>query len=297
MQACTFNINHDYRELTPHGSFTFPCAAYSSLYTTELQNELPWHWHKEIELIHVASGNLQVQIPNKTFCLHEGESLFFNSNILHYGFTQNQCKLYSLVFHPSLITGSESSIFAQRYIDPLTHSETLGAYVFKTDSTVDQVALTSIIQAFEAMANKPTGYEFIVREKLSQVCLFLYEKYEIGKGRPHLEPSIDSLRIKKMLDFIHAHYSESLDLCQIAQVANIGEREALRCFKRTIQTSPMQYLIKYRITQGATLLLKDKTAHIAHISTQCGFDSPSHFSEAFKRFFNCTPREYKKNNL
>lgn len=53
-----------------------------------------------------------------------------------------------------------------------------------------------------------------------------------------------------MISFIHEHFQENLDLAQIARAADIGERECLRCFKRAIQTSPLQYLLKYRVTQG-----------------------------------------------
>ena len=53
-----------------------------------------------------------------------------------------------------------------------------------------------------------------------------------------------------MLEYIHQHYHENLDLTQIARSADIGNRECLRCFKRSIQNSPMQYLLKYRTTQA-----------------------------------------------
>ena len=58
----------------------------------------------------------------------------------------------------------------------------------------------------------------------------------------------------------------------------------------------MQYLIKYRVTQAASLLLKNPDKSIAEISIQCGFESPSNFSQMFKRYYRCTPREYRKLN-
>lgn len=41
-------------------------------------------------------------------------------------------------------------------------------------------------------------------------------------------------RLKSMLELIQKEYNEPLDLAQIAKAANIGERECLRCFHRTI---------------------------------------------------------------
>ena len=103
----------------------------------------------------------------------------------------------------------------------------------------------------------------------------------------------DNLRIGKMLDYIHNNFSDNLTLANIARVADIGERECLRCFQRTIQRSPIQYLLKYRIMQGADFLLKYPATSISEISSFCGLDSPSNFSKMFKRFYNCTPREYR----
>ena len=95
------------------------------------------------------------------------------------------------------------------------------------------------------------------------------------------------------MDFIHAHYAEKLELERIAQAANIGGRECQRCFRRCIQISPVQYLIRYRLMQSAALLAGGRGLGIAEISTRCGFDSPSNFSKTFRRYFGCTPKEYR----
>ena len=43
------------RELQPHGTADFPCAAYETEDTG-----FPWHWHEEFEAISVLSGELEV---------------------------------------------------------------------------------------------------------------------------------------------------------------------------------------------------------------------------------------------
>ena len=106
----------------------------------------------------------------------------------------------------------------------------------------------------------------------------------------------DTIRIREMLEYIHANYADDITLADIARTANIGERECLRCFQRTIQLSPMQYLLKYRVMQGAVLLETERTKTISEISGLCGFDSPSNFAKMFKRFYGCSPREYRRKN-
>ena len=87
---------------------------------------------------------------------------------------------------------------------------------------------------------------------------------------------------------------DDIKLADIAKAADIGERECLRCFQKTIQLSPIQYVLKYRIIRGAEMLLHNPENSISEIATACGFESPSNFSKIFKRFYKCTPREYRK---
>lgn len=55
----------------------------------------------------------------------------------------------------------------------------------------------------------------------------------------------------------------------------------------------MQYLLKYRVMQGAELLLGEQEKSISEIALLCGFESPSHFSRMFWRFYNCPPKIYQ----
>ena len=106
---------------------------------------------------------------------------------------------------------------------------------------------------------------------------------------------MDAVRMEKMLEFIQAHYPESITTAAIANAANLSERECLRCFQRVMRESPIQYLLKYRLMQSAGKLRSQPDASIAEISAQCGFDYPSYYSSQFRRFYLCSPREYRKN--
>ena len=139
-------------------------------------------------------------------------------------------------------------------------------------------------------------YEFIVREKLSRICLFLYGEFGPRADTRNIPLDQDGFRIRKMLAFIHKNYADDISVAEIAGMADISERECLRCFQKTIQLSPIQYLLKYRIMHGAEMLLENPADSISEIATSCGFDSPSNFSKIFKRYYNCTPREYRNLN-
>ncbi len=97
-----------------------------------------------------------------------------------------------------------------------------------------------------------------------------------------------------MLDYIHGHYHDEIELEDIAGAANIGARECLRCFRRTANESPIQYLMRYRLMQGAARLVTEPTESIAEVAVSCGFSSPSYFTKMFKRYYKKTPNQYRK---
>lgn len=295
LQECGLNLNKVSKELQPHGSLEFPCAGYSSCHTDRQEDVIPWHWHEEIEIVYIENGQLKLKIPSKAFLLEKGDCMVINSNMLHYAATVTECKLRSLVFSQTLITGNEDSVFAKKYMQPLLTHNHFSHYLIKAGNNENVTDWFN--RAFEALAQDCYGYEFTVRENLSRICLFLYGEFNPQTDTQNVPPSQDNLRIRKMLAFIHKNFADDISLSEISSSADISERESLRCFKKTIQLSPIQYLLKYRIMQGAEMLLGNPTDSISEIATLCGFDSPSNFAKIFKRFYKCTPREYRNQNL
>lgn len=293
LQKCGVNVNRAFKELKAHGSIEFPCAGYSELYTSQFDHIVPWHWHEEIEIVYVRKGTVKLQIPGRCCELKEGDCFAINGNILHYAEASLSSELQSLVFGTGLITGGQESVYAQKYIMPLINTSFDG-YWLKGEENGGLIE--GFVKAFEALAFDLPGFEFTVREGLSRICFFLYQQFqgEIREGGGNLNQ--DGIRIRKMLDYIQQHFHENIMLVDIAREAGIGERECLRCFQRTIQLSPMQYLLKYRIMQGADLLIKDPSISVSEAAVLCGFDSPSNFAKMFKRFYNSTPREYRRLN-
>lgn len=311
IQKCGLNLNQANKELHPHGTLEFPCAAYQEEYGEDLGHAIPWHWHEEMELIYVQEGKLKVQLPGKICLLQKGDCMAINCNILHAAAAAPRCHLQSLVFHPRLVTGSDDSVFAKKYLFPLKTQGTFDGFLFDGrergrkvggDNTGEESRKRSLetgyfLAAFEALAEDAPGFEFAVRENLSRICYFLYRQFEKELAEGEGELNLDSLRIRKMMDYMHGHFSDSLTLGDVARAADIGERECLRCFQRTIQLSPMQYLLKYRIMRGADFLRENPGKTVSEIAALCGFDSPSNFAKMFRRFYNCAPREYRASKV
>lgn len=289
LQICGLNVSSSQKELQPHGTIDFPCAAYESAHSDNASDIIPWHWHEELEIVYIKEGTLKLQIPAKDYILNAGDLVILNANLLHSAIGAPYGELCSLVFSPFLLTGNSSSVFYVKYLQPLFACPCFALLQINGDTYVDLFQT-----AFHALKYDTFAYEFIVRENLSKLMLVCFQELQSQFHTAGNVGNLDSIRLTKMLDFIQNHYAESLTLSMIASSADLGERECLRCFKRTIGDSPVQYLLKYRLMQSAKRLLEQPSADISEIALACGFDYPSYYSKQFKRYYKCTPKAYRK---
>lgn len=285
------NLDRASKELQPHGTIEFPCAGYASRRTERQEDIIPWHWHEEIELIYMAEGEMNVRTPSESFLLGRGGMAAINSNVLHSASAVGECRLRSLVFSPVLVAGNDSSVYAEKYIRPLVSCNSFTGLLIGAGL---EDAAGWFNDAFEALEQGRRGFEFIVRENLSRICFYLYEQYEPQLSKRERPLNQYHLRVRKMLEFVHQNYSDRLSLADISNSADVSERECLRCFQKSIQISPIQYLLKYRSMKGAEMLLGDPGKSVSEIAMNCGFDSPGNFTKLFRRYYNCTPREYRR---
>ena len=66
-----------------------------------------WHWHEEIELEYIVSGQVYVTCEEENILASQGDLVFINQNVRHFitPVQTDGCLLYSIVVHPTFIFG------------------------------------------------------------------------------------------------------------------------------------------------------------------------------------------------
>lgn len=282
----------DGRELKEHGSALFPVGGY---YDDLRRDEVPWHWHEELEAAVVIEGEAELLVEKKRYLMKAGEGFFVNTGALHSVLPRGRenCHLHSLVFHPRLVGGSLESVFWQNYVNPLISQKSYTDALFDLSAPWHAEACGFIAQAWQAMSKEPPGYEFAVRSALSQLIFLLTLHQEPAKREPSERELRDAERIRAMLSYIQEHFGEEVSMAQIAGSAMISESECLRCFHKSIGMPPGRYLKQLRLQRAAELLLSSEKK-IGDIGAECGFFDTSYFTKAFREMKGCTPGEYRK---
>jgi len=59
--------------------------------------------------------------------------------------------------------------------------------------------------------------------------------------------------------------------------------------------SPNEIIKRYRLQKAAVLLLSGK--NVSEAAYSCGFETPSYFTQCFKKFYKITPKKYAQAGL
>jgi len=95
-------------------------------------------------------------------------------------------------------------------------------------------------------------------------------------------------RVAKVVEYIHDHLEEKIQIEYLAELAQMSGNNFHRIFKEAMNDTPIQYIKKIRLSRARQLILySNKKAVEAAYSV--GYESPTQFSREFKRFFGVSP--------
>jgi len=78
---------------------------------------------------------------------------------------------------------------------------------------------------------------------------------------------------------------------QLAEGVHLSSGHLSRVFRRTTGMTLEQFLIRQRVELAKRMLL-DPRLNVSEAADRCGFCNPAYFASVFKRYVNCTPREF-----
>jgi two-component system, response regulator YesN len=107
------------------------------------------------------------------------------------------------------------------------------------------------------------------------------------------EEVINSLPVRKTINYIKEFYKDRVSLEEIASSMNITPEHLSRLFTKELGKNFSDYLKEYRINQAKKLLAKDKMK-IYEIAERVGYSDPKYFCKVFKEVTGMSPKEYMK---
>lgn len=135
------------------------------------------------------------------------------------------------------------------------------------------------------------------KEALLECSLLIYEiilkLYELKHY--NYDKKINS-KLQPAIDIIEMFYMHDISITELADSIGYSVSAFTSDFKAAFGVSPKKYLIKFRLNKASDLLKKYPEMSLNNISKRCGFSSVSYFCSSFRKSFNMSPSEYRKNN-
>ncbi|MBR1743766.1 MAG: AraC family transcriptional regulator [Lachnospiraceae bacterium] len=107
--------------------------------------------------------------------------------------------------------------------------------------------------------------------------------------------SVHDFYISEAFAYIEQNFQNQITVEDIANVLGIDRSYFGRIFHKATGQTPQNFLMNYRMSKAAELLKVTKLS-IADIGNSVGYPDPQHFSRAFRRIYDISPRKWKTLN-
>jgi AraC-like DNA-binding protein len=99
--------------------------------------------------------------------------------------------------------------------------------------------------------------------------------------------------LSKALDFMEAHYADSLTLPLVAKAAGLSVSRLAHVFKAQVGMSVTAYLNMVRVN-WAKYHLTNSSSRVSETAYQVGFGNLSHFNHVFRQTTGLSPTQYRR---
>jgi len=253
------------------------------------------HWHEDLQFTIVKSGSIVITINGSNYTLNSKEAIYINSSSLHATtFLSDDAEYISINFPSKLLKYFPGSKIEQLYVIPYTTN--LHYPPIKLTPAIDwQNKCLNHINLIIDLANsqKDYGWEYKIAINIFNLWFEMISNTQ-NLSKTYSDTFLkNQTRMQLMLSYIYSNYNKPISLIDISNSAHISNSECLRCFNKMIGTTPIEYLIKYRINKSIDLLTTTNLS-IYDISNLIGFKNVNHFIQSFKKRENITPAKYRK---
>lgn len=287
-------IMQDASEIVRYDEVGIPLSIREGLLSTYPNHRALCHWHEDIEWVYIRSGQMNYYMNGKRVLLNTGEALMVNSRQMHYGYSENgqDCDFIRILCHPKIFI--TNSVLYQSYIAPVLSNPSLEYLHLKPEFPEDAEALQLLPEILRIKKEHPAAYEIEAAALLSLLWCRLLRSHPMMPNEAAAKPKEPDLLVQRdMVSYIYSHYSESINLDEIAAAGKVCRNKCCQIFRRYLNQSPIDFLNHYRLEVSCHLLNNTKLS-IAEICTACGFNHQSYYSKIFLRTYSCSPRDFRK---
>lgn len=287
------------RELSAHGTETFPVTVnHDDLWMFEGRN-VPIHWHNEIEFCLPRKGTAVCQIYQESYTIPAGSAILIGSNVPHscHSLTGESVLYSSIIAAPEFISGEIGGDVERKCMRPFLEGSA-GPCIRIDGAGAESRRLLQMLDEIDRLyTEKPLCHELRIKGLLCEILAALLPEAYRNPANKRLQSvpasSAELERLQLTLDYLHQHYDSVVSLQELADLTHLSREACCRSFRRMTGKSITEYLQEYRVTQSLPLIRSGRYS-ISQVAELCGFSNASRFAAAFRKRMGINPGHYHK---
>ncbi|MCB8878735.1 helix-turn-helix domain-containing protein [Acidisoma cellulosilytica] len=260
-----------------------------------MQDRIPfeWHHHPEYELTLTLNSRGHRYIGNDVDAYDDGDLVFIGPGIPHSWCSETavdpeQPHIALVVWFTHGWANGLLALFPEMArLRPLLAAASQGVRF----GPATRAAVRPKIEAMSSL--DPAARLILLFEVLLAVCTDS-EAMTLANVPGQTDVGIETdARILRVLDYLHAHFAETVTVTRMADLANVSVSAFHRMFRRHTRMTAVDYITRLRIGRACSFLIDGDLA-IAHIAEDVGFQNLSLFNRQFGALKGQTPSAFRK---
>ncbi len=252
------------------------------------------HFHKEIELIYVACGEIDVWIDGKKMTIGSERLLMIHPNETHriHLSSETTCCYFGIRFDPHILYSTKQTVSELKALIPFCTSPGNKQRVFMRSEL--EIDVRDVMEsAVDEGQKRGFGFTLAVKSKIISIVLAIVrEWHRQGVLGDEEMPTGLAESIQQAQNYILQNYVDINEL-ELAKKCNMSYSYFSRSFKKLMGVSFSEYVNYIRINEAQKFLISSDKS-VSEIAQALGFSSASHFIRTFKTCKGCTPNQFKK---
>ncbi|MFC1671724.1 helix-turn-helix domain-containing protein [Planctomycetota bacterium] len=252
------------------------------------------HRHEFHELVVLLGGGGTHVTNHGEYRIEAGDVFMIRGEMVHTYADVHEMSLVNILFRPRLLglplrlLNDLPGYHVLFRIEPrLRRAGRFGQRLKLAEDELAEAA-TQIASLEEELDQRNEGYRFMACMRLMHLLGYLsrcYSEAQLPEHRP-------LMRLGEVLSFMERNLAEPITVAQLASIASMSTSTLTRRFRRVLNRSPVEHLLRLRIDR-ARRLLQSPGLNITEVSQRCGFTDSNYFSRQFKVIVGQSPRAYR----
>ena len=280
-----------YNIKTEYANPLLPFTGYHTS-TSDLLPFYPIHWHEEMEIIKVQSGNGSVYVDGIKYNAQAGDIFILRPFVMHSinRVGDDEMTIDAIVFNLRLLETGEADMCTLKYFAPLLNEKHSVPCIVRPSDNWYQPFEHSMA-AILACDISAEGAELDMKANLYWMFYHIYNN-RLMNVAPNIAEDKRLYTVRRALEYIRAEYMNEITIENVAKHCGYSEFYMMKLFKQFTGESVVDYVNNYRLTVAGRQL-RDTQDDIATIAYQVGYNNVSYFNRQFKKQYGMTPREFR----